>query len=394
MSSASGSASASVIVLGSGLIGSFIASDLAAESGLEVTVADVSETALGQAAIRSGGRVATRCADLSDPSAVAALVAPFDLVIGALPSRFGFATLRSVIEARRPVVDISFMPEDALRLDALARDRGVLAVVDCGVAPGLSNLLAARTVAMLDDCDRLEILVGGVPVKPTEPFRYKAPFAPADVLEEYTRPARIVAGGCVVDTEPLADSEIVHFPSLGPLEATTTDGLRSLATSLAVPNLRERTLRHPGHYAIMRALKSAGFLSKEPIDVGGVRVVPLELTSALLFPAWTYLPGEEDATVMRLFGEGQRSGRRVRVQWDLTDVACRRTGASSMARTTGLTCTTFARLVLDGTLKGAGVGVGVMPPERFGHDADLVARVLRDLARKGVRVEFSEDGGD
>ena len=378
-----------VIVLGSGLIGSFIAADMAGD-GADVTVADVSDDALGHAATRSGGKVETRRADLSRPDVIRKLVEPFDLVIGALPSCHGFASLRAVIEAGRPIVDISFMPQDALALDALARERGVTAIVDCGVAPGLSNLLAARAVSQLDECDRVEILAGGVPRKPTEPFRYKAPFAPEDVLEEYTRPARIVAGGCVVDTEPLADSEIVDIPAVGALEATTTDGLRSLATTLAVPNLRERTLRHPGHYTLMRALKTAGFLSKEPREIDGARVVPLALTSALLFPLWTYLPGEEDVTVLRVVAEGRKQGRQARIQWDMVDFCDPRTGASSMARTTGLTCTTFARLVLEGAVDAA----GVLPPERFGFDGAFVRRVLSELAVRGVTVELSEDGGN
>jgi lysine 6-dehydrogenase len=377
----------SVLVLGSGLIGSYIAADLAADSGLEVTVADVSRDALGQAATLSKGKAAVVCEDVSDPSTLRSLVSKFDLVVGALPSRFGFRALRECIEAGRPMVDISFMPEDALSLDALARDKGVAAIVDCGIAPGLSNLLAARAVARLDECDRLEILVGGVPRKPTEPFRYKAPFSLQDVLEEYTRPARIVAGGCVVDAEPLADSELIDFPTVGVLEATTTDGLRSLATTLSVPNLRERTLRHPGHYTLMRAMKSAGFLSKTPMQAGGVSIAPRDLTIALLEPLWTYLPGEEDVTVMRVFAEGQKRGRRARVQWDMVDVADRKTGTSSMARTTGLTCTTFVRLLAEGAIEQT----GVLPPERFGHDADLTSRVLRDLAKRGIRVDLTED---
>ncbi len=378
---------ARILVLGSGLIGSFIASELASDGEHDVTVADVSEEALGRASSRSGGRVTTLHADVADASRLRDLVGDFALVVGALPSRFGYQTLEAVLEAGKNIVDISFMPEDALALDGFARDRGLTAIVDCGVAPGLSNLLAARSVAMLDDCDRVEILVGGIPRRPTEPFRYKAPFSPEDVIEEYTRPARIVAGGCVVNAEPLADSEMVDFPAVGPLEATTTDGLRSLATTLGVPNLRERTLRHAGHYHLMRALKSAGFLSRDVVTCGGVEVTPRELTSTLLFRQWRYLPGEEDVTVLRIQAEGVRRKQRRMVQWDLVDFMDRKTGASSMARTTGLTCTTFARLLLGGDLEAT----GVLPPERFGHDADLVARVLRDLAGHGIRVELHEE---
>lgn len=374
-----------VVVLGSGLVGAVMAADLAADGDLDVSVADFREDALARASERAQGGVTTLRADFADPTVIRKLVEPFDLVVGALASHLGFATLRAVIEAGKNYCDISFMPEDAWELDALARERGVTAIVDCGVAPGMSNLLAARGAAMLDRCDSIDIMVGGLPCRPVPPFLYKAGFAPADVIEEYTRPSRIVEDGRIVIKDALSEPELVDLPRAGRLEAVNTDGLRSLATFLKVPHMRERTLRYPGHYDIMRAFRAAGLFSKEPVMIGGVHVVPLEFTSALLFPLWQYAPGEEDLTVMRVVAEGERDGQQTRACWDLFDVYDGVTAATSMSRTTGLTCTTFARMLLRGRLGRP----GVVTLEQVGHDEALVDEVLSALAGKGIRYAAS-----
>lgn len=149
------------IVLGAGMVGSVMAWDLARDPAYRVTIADVRETSLEAAAARAGGRLTTVRADLSDPAAVTRLVAPFDIVLGALSSRIGFGALRAVIEAGKNYCDISFMGEEFLDLDALAKKRGVTAVLDCGIAPGMSHILSAHGAAQFDTCDNIEIYVGG-----------------------------------------------------------------------------------------------------------------------------------------------------------------------------------------------------------------------------------------
>ena len=164
------------LILGGGMVGSAMAMDLAATDDLEVTLADAQADTLERIGARH--RIATIQADLSDPATVGKLAAGYDVVLGALPSVLGLQTLRAVIEAGTDYCDISFMSENALELDDFARSRGVTAVVDCGVAPGLSNMMVGHAVAQLDPCERLEVYVGGVPVRRTWPFDYKAGFAP------------------------------------------------------------------------------------------------------------------------------------------------------------------------------------------------------------------------
>ena len=184
------------VVLGAGMVGSVMAADLV--SDFEVVIADANPAALERAVARAGGRATKVIADLSDPQQVRDVVASADIVLGALASRVGFGVLRAVIEAGKNYVDISFMPENALELDALAKEHGVTVVVDCGVAPGMSNLLSAHSASRMDRCDSIEIYVGGLPVERRWPFEYKAGFAPSDVIEEYTRPARYVVDGEIV----------------------------------------------------------------------------------------------------------------------------------------------------------------------------------------------------
>ena len=237
----------------------------ATDPELSVTVADRSEDALKRATARAerlGGQVETIVADLAEKRALEELIGRFDVVVGALASHIGFPALKTVLEAGKPYCDISFMPEDAWELDELARSSGVTAVVDFGVAPGMSNVLAARGTRMLDECRSIAIYVGGLPAEPRWPHHYKAGFAPADVIEEYTRPARIVEHGEVVVRAALADPEFLEFDSVGTLEALTTDGLRSLTETLKVPFMKEKTLRYPEHANLMRALQALGLFEQ------------------------------------------------------------------------------------------------------------------------------------
>jgi lysine 6-dehydrogenase len=374
------------LVLGAGRVGQAIARDLAADPGFPVTVADRSEAAL--AAVAAVSPVATRQADLGDPAQIHALAAEHDFVVGALPSFLGFAALRAVIEAGRSVADISFFAEDPFALDELARSRGVTAVVDCGVAPGCDNLILGRLAEEMDRIERFVCYVGGLPRDRHLPWEYKAPFAPYDVLNEYLRPARWVDHGDVVVTPPLTDLEHLDFPGVGTLEAFLTDGLRSLLHTVKVPHMKEKTLRYPGHAEKITLLKESGFLSEEPVQVGGATLTPLAMTSKLLFPHWELGPDEDELTALRVIVEGVQGGVPRRSTWDLLDRRDPLTGLSSMARTTGFTCAAVARLVAS----GAWTRPGVSAPEHVGRDAESFRRVLADLEARGMKFSVREEG--
>lgn len=390
------------IILGAGMVGSVMALDLGSlprAGEFEITIADARAEAIQRVVDRcreAGIAVRGEIADLSDAATVRRLVKPYDIVLGALASKIAFGALRSVIEAGKPYADISFMGEDAQELDALARERGVTAVVDMGVAPGMSHLLAGRAAAALSPCESLEIYVGGLPVERRWPYEYKAGFSPADVVEEYTRPTRLVEHGKVVVRPALSEPELMDFDGVGTLEAFNTDGLRSLAAThlsgeSAVPMMKEKTLRYPGHIELMRVLRETGLFSEEPIEVataeGGLaKVRPRDVMAKLLFPMWTYGPGEEDLTVMRVIGKGMKGGKRVRMQWDLSDRYDRGSRCTSMSRTTAFPCTIIARMLASGELSKPGVVV----PELLGANEKIVERVLAELAERGVEYRYSE----
>lgn len=374
-----------VVVLGAGRVGAAMARDLARDAGLEVTAADASPEALRrlrEAVEGDGGAVRTLPLDLGDARSLAAALEGQALVVGAVPGPMGFATLRSVLEHGVDVVDISFFEEDAFELDDLARRRGRVAIVDAGVAPGLSNLILGHHEARLPETTRFECLVGGVPAAPEPPWEYRAPFSPIDVIAEYTRPARLRRGGRAVTLPALSELERVELEGVGSMEAFNTDGLRTLLRTSEVPELVEKTLRWPGHADRIRVLRDSGFFADEPVDVDGQPVVPLDLSSRLLFDAWRYRPGEPDLTVMRVEVEGRDEDGPVRHRYHLLDRHDAATGVSSMARTTGYTATALARLVLDGGYREPGIS----PPERVAAAPEALATVLARLGERGVAV--------
>jgi saccharopine dehydrogenase-like NADP-dependent oxidoreductase len=367
-----------VTVLGAGLVGSAIVADLAKDPNLLVTAVDANAAALEQLTLRTG--VQTQPADLRAPGAIAAAVAPADLVVLAMPGFLGFESLRQVIEAGKSVVDISFFPEDAFLLDDLAKAKGVTAVVDCGVAPGMANIIAGYVESRLDQLDSYLCYVGGLPKVRRWPYEYKAVFSPIDVLEEYTRPARYVEHGEVVIRPALSGVELIDLPGAGTLESFNTDGLRSLMRTFNAPFMKEMTLRYPGHANLMAILRESGFFGLEPLAVEGQSVRPIALTAKLLFDQWKLQPGEEDFTVMRIVMMGKQDGRAVRYTYDLLDSYDQATGTTSMARTTGYTCAVVARQVLGGQFTQR----GICPPEYVGRTPGCYAPFMAALAARNI----------
>lgn len=364
-----------IAVLGAGLVGKAIAIDLSKD--FDVTSFDMSERALEN--VTQYGIQAHR-GDLNDTAALETFVQPFDLVVGAVPGFMGFQTVQTVIQAKRNMVDISFFPEDPFELDRLAKTNGVTVVTDCGVAPGMGNIILGYHHQRMN-VDTYECLVGGLPVVREWPFEYKAVFSPIDVIEEYTRPARYVQNGALVVREALSDQEMVHFDGLGTLESWNSDGLRTLIRTMPdVPNMIEKTLRYPGCVAYLKMLREAGFFSYDTVDVNGVPVRPIDVTAKLLFPKWQLKPGEEEFTVMRIRISGREHDAPVHYEYNLLDYTDKTTHTLSMARTTGYTCTAVANLVLNGMFQRK----GICPPEYVGEEENNFRFIMDYLKARGV----------
>ncbi len=375
-----------ITVLGAGLVGATIAVDLAGEPGFQVASVDRDQQALDRVASR--GDVRTVQANLREEGRIGELVANADLVVCAVPGFMGFETLKQIIEAGKDVVDISFFGEDPFTLDELAKEKNVTAVVDCGVAPGLSNVIAGYIADRLDRVERYECYVGGLPQVREWPYEYKAVFSPLDVLEEYTRPARFVEYGREVVRPALSDVEPRTYPGIGTLEAFNTDGLRTLAVTMDIPFMKEKTLRYPGHADLMRVFRESGFFEMTPTDVRGQRIRPIDLTSALLFDQWRLQEGETDLTVMEVVLEGEKDGRTRRYSYYLLDEFDEESQTTSMARCTGYTCSIVTRQVA----KGLFTRKGICPPEYVGSTPGCYEDLLTGLAERGVVVrETIED---
>jgi len=371
-----------IIVLGAGLVGSAIAIDLSHNQ--EVTSADINPEALNK--FKNYPKIKTVQADLNQPEAVKNLVADFDLVIGAVPGFMGFQTLKTVIEAGKNIVDISFMPEDFLQLDKLAKKNRVVAIADCGVAPGMGNIILGHHNKNMQ-VKSYECLVGGLPVIREWPYEYKAVFSPIDVIEEYIRPARFIQNYEMVTKEALSDPELIHFDEIGTLESWNSDGLRSLMQTMKnIPNMIEKTLRYPGNIEYLRVLRESGFFSYDEIEVNGTKIRPIDVTSKLLFPKWKLKKGEEDFTIMRIVIEGTEKGIPKKYTYNLLDRYDKNTETISMARTTGYTCTAAANLMLDGGFSEYGVN----SPEYLGKGEGNLAYILRYLEERGVKYSADE----
>ncbi len=374
-----------IVVLGGGRVGSAIVRDLAAEDDFSVLGVDLDPVRVERMTeVGADGVVA----DLSELGNVSNAVADADLVVGAVPGFMGYQTVERVLQEGKPIVDISFFPEDAFGLEGLAQEAGVSCLVDCGIAPGLSNFILGRMEEQLDETASFHCLVGGLPVERTWPWEYKAPFSPGDVIEEYVRPARMRRDGVEITMPALSEVELVNFPGLGSLEAFNTDGLRSLLRTCKTPNMVEKTMRYPGHAVRMRILREAGFFSTQEIQAASGVVRPRDVTEALLFSAWQFEEGEPDLTVMRIVVEGTKDGKSVRYTYNMLDYYNPDTETSSMARTTGYTCTAMVKLITSGLWTEPGLA----PPEVVGRSADCFDAVFKHLEDRNVHIFQRVDG--
>ena len=366
-----------IAILGAGMVGRAIAIDLSAK--YQVTSFDISEQSLKLLSQKKSS-VKTKQADLADFEQYKSLLEGFDIVVCAVPGFMGYKALKAIIEAGKNVVDISFFPENALELDALAKEKRVTAVVDCGVAPGLSNLILGFYDTQMK-IDRFECMVGGLPKKREKPFEYKAPFSPIDVLEEYSRPARYVENGHIVTKPALSDAELIDFEKAGTLESFNTDGLRSILFTMGhIPNMKEKTLRYPGHIELIAALQKAGFFNTDEIKVKDKMVRPIDLTSALLFDQWKLQEEEAEFTIMKIILEGNMNGTQQKIEYDIYDEYDAASKTSSMSRTTGYTCTAAVNLLSLNLFTEK----GVFPPELVGKHKVCFDFILSYLEERKI----------
>ena len=343
-----------VLILGAGNIGTVVAYDLA--RNFEVTVVDVNDRALES--VKSFAEPLKF--DVTKKERLQELMKKYELVVDTLPGKFGFYILKSAIEARTDIVDVSFMPENPLELTT----EHITAVVDAGFAPGLSNIIMGHIYYQLGELDEALIRVGGLPKNPQPPLYYTSTWSPEDLLEEYTRSARIIKEGRIVNVDPL---ERINAVKLGgfEFEEFPSDGLRTLLYTIKAKNMEERTLRWKGHLEKIKMLKELGFLDEENRD----------FTLKILL---SLMKNGEDFCIMEVYG--RKATKEMR--YFLIDEARE---FSSMARVTGYTAAAISRLVIENKIEK-----GIVAPELIGMEDELFRYVLETLKARHINIKNAE----
>ncbi len=370
-----------VVVLGGGMVGGTIAIELSKQ--YSVTVADIDNKSLSK--LRRCFGINCVQTDVTNRKKLEKLIADADLVIGAVPGSIGYNVIKNVIEVGKNMVDISFLPEDALDLDERAKYKKVSIAFDCGIAPGVSNMILGYHNTSMK-VERYECVVGGLPFVREWPWEYKAVFSPADVIEEYVRPARFVENGKQVVKRALSDPELINFKNIGTLEAWNSDGLRSLLKTMKVPNMIEKTLRYPGTIEYLKVLRDSGFFSQTEIDVNGVKIKPIDVTTKILMPQWELKKGVEDFTIMRSKVMGHEDNVPTGYEYLIYDKFDNKSGLHSMSRTTGYTCTAVAEIFLDGSFSKP----GIITPEQIAGTKGLFTRIMSYLEKRGVELTVTK----
>jgi lysine 6-dehydrogenase len=377
-----------LLVLGCGNIGSVAAEDIGKSmDSIEVVVADRDETKAKLISERiSQNNVSWIQLDVAKHNRLVKTLKDFDLAMGFLPGKLGYRLAEACIDARSDLVDVSYMAENPSTLNDNAAEAGVKIIPDCGLAPGISNILVGHAAGKLDKVQTVSIMVGGLPEKPVPPLGYIITWSPENLIDEYTRKAKIVKNGELVEVEALSGLEEVEFPNVGTLEAFYTDGLRTLPQTFKnVEDMWEKTLRYPGHAEKIGLLKALGFFDEEQIRVDGVSLPPRKIT-VKVFERKLRNPEIKDIVAMKIEVSGIRNNKHVRYAYHLLDRYDENRGITAMARTTAYPASIIAQLVLKKAIKEK----GIVPPERLGMSEEFLFTFLNELEKRRIKITEEE----
>lgn len=389
-----------VLVLGAGLMGPAIASDLVEfKIADKVVLTDLDPTRVAEGVKRvaesvgasDAGRCEGKVLDLRDRRALIEAMRQADVVAGAYPVALVREVTEAALEAGVHLCDLTGSAEgfNIFDYDAAARKAGLTILPGCGLAPGLTNVLGGQGASRLDPPLEGVLYVGGLPEKPLPPLDYRVVFSMDTVIDEYVAPALIVHEGKTTVVPALGDLEELTFPEpVGKCEAFWTYGLGTLAVTgpeMGYKELSEKTVRYPGHRDKVLFLRDCGFLAKEPVTVDGVAVVPRRLTGAVLTPI-LQRGDEADVSVLRVVVRGHKGGGKAGWVFEMVDHFDRERRVTSMARTTGYTCSIIIGLLLRGSISARGVA----PLEKVFTDARLYGELREEMAKRNMIIrEYS-----
>ncbi|HEX6643057.1 MAG TPA: saccharopine dehydrogenase C-terminal domain-containing protein, partial [Gemmatimonadales bacterium] len=268
------------------------------------------------------------------------------------------------------------------KLHEAARSKGLSVIPDCGLAPGMVNILAAEGIRRLDRTDKVKIYVGGLPQHPEPPLNYQIVYSLEGALDYYTTPSWVLRDGKPTQVDALSELESVEFPApVGTLEAFHTGGGIStmpFAWEGKIGTMEYKTLRYPGHVAVMRPIRELGLISNEPITVKGHTVVPRDVFIAAVHPK-LFKPKGEDLVALKVEVSGTKNGAPAATTFQLIDRYDTERGISAMMRTTGYSLAITGRMQADGRVTEKGVHT---PDEAMPFRA-----YVDELAERGVRIE-------
>jgi len=381
-----------IAVFGSGLMGATIARDLVKSKKVEsVVVCDVDRDRLKSLArIERSPKLSVRLHDVRRRSETVKLLRKSDVGVGALPHGLSEYAIESTVQAGVNFVDLIFgWRFEEGKLKSAARKKGITIIPACGLAPGLTNILAKSAADQMDIVDEVHIKVGGIPEHPKPPLNYRIVFSFSAVLEEYSRKAKIVKNGRITEVDSLTGLETVKFPPpIGTCECFYTDGLSTLIRTLRnVKEMDEKTIRWPGHVAQINTLIECGLLKEEPVTFDGITISPREFLLRILSDRLR-LGNEKDLTLLRVDVTGKKNGKTTHWRYDMIDHYDSRQKITSMARTTAYPCSITAQLLGEDEIPVR----GLVPPELI-FKGELLERFMHYLAARGLKITLRKTMG-
>ena len=374
-----------MLVLGAGLQGCACAYDLLQSDAVEaVTIADIQPDHLPKWLVAAGkGRLNPVKLDAKDEAAVGKLMQGHDAVMSALPYYFNGPMTRLAIAAGCHFADLGGNTEIVMeqkQSDSAAKAKGLSVIPDCGLAPGMVNILAAEGIRRLDKTERVKIYVGGLPQNPEPPLNYQIVYSLEGALDYYTTPSWVLRGGKPTQVEALSELEDIKFPEpVGTLEAFHTGGGIStmpFAWEGKINTMEYKTLRYPGHVDVMKPIRELGLISNAPIEVKGKQVVPRDLFIAAVQPM-LFKPEGKDLVALRVEVSGTKDGKPTTTTFQLLDYYDEKIGVSAMMRTTGYS------LSITGQMQASGkTEKGVLTPD----EAMPFGEYVSELAKRGVKI--------
>ncbi len=371
-----------ILSIGCGYIGSVLAEELVNNLDFEkLIICDSTKVKIIEIAKKLGDRVFPLKLDISNYSNLLRIIENADLVIGLAPGRLGFSVMKACVEKKKNLVDLSFMAEDPFFFAESALKSRVSIIPDCGFAPGLSNILIGKASSELDEVEDAIIYVGGLPQKLISPLNYKVTWCVEDLLEEYTRKAKIIRNGKTVEVEALEGLEEIEFEELGTFESFFTDGVRTLHHTIKTNNMWEKTLRYPGHVEKIKLIKKLGLLNKESLK--SIKITPWEFMVKFWEENLSYF-GEKDFVLMRIKVRGRKDSIQFLHTYELVDYFDEQRNITAMGRSTAFTAFAVIKLLIENRINKR----GIIPPEILGMDKDLLEEIRRILKEK--KIEFKE----